>query len=321
MAGLVQVAVCTANMPRTIRTLVEVFGFTSAGGRPRWGEFAARLQQLPSGDDTAVMLWWMLGRQEFAQIELFHHYNPPQRPRPAGWRPSDLGWVRYGITVSDFDAVLERLSAAGESTLTDPVTVDGARRVCFRESTSDVIVEIIEETGETAVPGVRPGPALTYAAASVSDLELARRQIREVFGFAEIASDALHRPEHEALWGLEGARRTCAVFQAGEMLLEVMEYETPEPKAPAPGALLSDQGFMNVAMGYRDRDELLRARDASERLGIRSTAGMPAVSGGFYLRLVDNLSVEMLLAPEEFASSFGFEPQEIAPPGNPFARK
>ncbi|TWE27617.1 hypothetical protein FHX69_0254 [Prauserella muralis] len=52
-----------------------------------------------------------------------------------------------------------------------------------------------------------------------------------------------------------------------------MEYDTPEPKAPDPGALLSGQGFMNVAMGYRDRDrdELLRAREASERLGIRST--------------------------------------------------
>ncbi|GAA0975544.1 hypothetical protein GCM10009555_033600 [Acrocarpospora macrocephala] len=320
MAGLIQVAVCTANMPRTIRTLVEVFGFSSAGGRPRWGEFAARLQELPSGDDTSVMLWWMLGRQEFVHIELFHHINPPQRPRPAGWRPSDLGWVRYGITVSDFDAVLERLSAAGESTLTDPVIVDGARRVCFRESGSDVIVEIIEETEETAVPGVRPGPAVSYAAVSVSDLEVARRQIREVYGFPEIASDALHRPEHEALWGLEGARRTCAVFQAGDVLLEVMEYEIPEPKAPDPDAPLSDQGFMNVAMGYRDRDELLRAREASERLGIRSTAGMPAVSGGFYLRLVDNLSVEMLLVPEQFASSYGFEPQELAPPGSPYVR-
>jgi len=78
MAKLVQVALCTSDMPRTIRTFVEVLGFSSAGGRPRWGAHAARLQELPTGDDTYVMLWWLVGRQRFGgQIELFHHTSPP----------------------------------------------------------------------------------------------------------------------------------------------------------------------------------------------------------------------------------------------------
>ncbi|MET0454044.1 MAG: VOC family protein [Mycobacterium sp.] len=320
MAGLIQVALCTADMPRTIRTLVDVFGFSSAGGRPRWGTFPAGLQELPSGDDTSCILWWMLGRQEFVQVELFHHVVPAQRPRRPDWSPADLGWTRFGVTVADFDAVLVGLDEAGYPTITEPIRVDGQRRVCFRESGSDVIVEIIEDDEPTRHPGVRPGPAVTYAAVSVSDLAAARGYFAGALGFEEIAPDALHRPEHEALWGLAGAECECAVFQAGDVVLEVSRYVTPVPKPPPADALLSDQGFMNVAMGYRDRAELLRAREAAESLGARSTAGMPDVSGGFYLRIVDDLSVEMVLVPKEFASSYGFEPQELAPPGSPYMR-
>ena len=99
MAKLVQVALCTSDMPRTIRTFVEVLGFSSAGGRPRWGAHAARLQELPTGDDTYVMLWWLVGRQQFGgQIELFHHTSPAQRPggrignRPTWAGPSSASW-------------------------------------------------------------------------------------------------------------------------------------------------------------------------------------------------------------------------------------
>jgi len=81
-----------------------VLGFSSAGGRPRWGAHAARLQELPTGDDTYVMLWWLVGRQRFGgQIELFHHTSPAQRPRRPDWQPSDLGWSRFGVVVPDFD--------------------------------------------------------------------------------------------------------------------------------------------------------------------------------------------------------------------------
>src|SRR6476660_8576058 len=113
MAKLVQVALCTSDMPRTIRTFVEVLGFSSAGGRPRWGAHAARLQELPTGDDTYVMLWWLVGRQ------------------------------RFGGVVPDFDRTLQRLEAAGFPTMTPPVEVNGLRRVCFREPGSLSTVEVM----------------------------------------------------------------------------------------------------------------------------------------------------------------------------------
>ena len=323
MAKLVQVALCTSDMPRTIRTFVEVLGFSSAGGRPRWGAHAARLQELPTGDDTYVMLWWLVGRQQFGgQIELFHHTSPAQRPRRADWQPSDLGWSRFGVVVPDFDRTLRRLEAAGFATMTRPVEVNGLRRVCFREPGAQAIVEIMEE--DPALPLEWAGsfahrPALAYVAVSVSDLDDARRYFGKVFGFTEIEPDAIHRPEHESMWGLDGARRTAAVFLAGDVLLEAVRYETPAPKPPTAGSLLSDQGIMNVAMGYRDRSEVVDTVAAVESAGATMTTGVPDAHGSMYLRIADGLSVELFLVPAGLDASYGLEPQELAPPGSVYA--
>lgn len=306
MASLAQVALCTADIPRTARTLVEVLGFTDAGGKPRWGADAAQIQQLPTGDDTRCMMWWLVGRQEFVQVELFHHTSPVQRPRRPGWRPSDLGWVRFGVEVDDFDHTMRRLRAAGLSTLTAPVAQDGARRVCFREPGADAVVEVIE-----AEPGDHPGPAIGSVTASVADLGIARRYFGGAFGLEEI--EPIHRPGHEHLWGLDGARRRCAAFRAGTAVLEVVQYEEPAARPPAADALLSDQGIMNAAIGYRDRAELVRAHAAATAMGAAATTAVPELSGSVYLRLADDLSFEQLLVPHGLDGVYGFAPRATPP--------
>lgn len=325
MSKLIQVALCTSNMPQTIRTFLEVFGFDSAGGRPRWGANASTLQELPTGADTAIMLWWLIGRQDFGgQIELFHHTVPVQRPRSPEWRPSDLGWTRFGMVVPDFDGTLGRLQAAGLSTLTEPVEVNGFRRVCFREPSADVIVEVMEE--DEAFPGglagsFDPRPALAYVAVSVADLATSRQHFVDLFGFTELAPDTIHSAEHERMWGLDRARRDCAVLDGGDVLLELVQYEDPAPKPPAADALLSDQGIMNVAVGYRDQTEIAAAIAAASTLGVFPTLDVPTSSGSTYIRLDDRLSVELLLVPEDLDAHFGYVPQDIAPPGNIHAPK
>ncbi|GAA0934890.1 VOC family protein [Pseudonocardia zijingensis] len=304
-ANLAQVALCTADLPGTARTFVEVLGFTNAGGKPRWGADAARIQELPTGDDTRAMMWWLVGGPEFVQIELFQHTVPAQRPRRPGWRPSDMGWVRFGVAVADFDHVMERLRAARLPTLTAPAVVDGARRVCFREPGADAVVEVMEAGS--------PGPALRYATASVADLDTARRCFGEGLGLAETDPDAVHRPEHESLWGLEGAHRVCATFRIGDAFLELVQYTTPAPRPPAADALLSDQGIMNAAFGYRDRSDLVRAHTAVTSMGATTSTDVPSVAGSVYLRLAEGLPFEQLLVPRDLDAVYGFVPQPNPP--------
>src|SRR5690606_14730301 len=183
---------------------------------------------------------------------------------------------------------------------TEPIEVDGHRRVCFREPGADAIVEIMEE--DPALPAglagsAAPRSAVAYVTVSVSDLDAARRYLGTLFGFPEIEPETLHRPEHESLWGLTGARRTCAVFQAGDLLLEAVQYETPTPEPPPADALLSDQGIMNVAMGYRERSALVDTVAAAEAAGASVTGDVPDTTGSVYLRIADGISIELFLVP------------------------
>jgi hypothetical protein len=92
--SVVQLAMCSDDLPRTLRMYIEVFGFADAGGRKFWGEWLAHVQDV--GDDAACLLWWLVGRQDLLQLEFFHHTLPRQRPLPADWRPSDQGLGALG---------------------------------------------------------------------------------------------------------------------------------------------------------------------------------------------------------------------------------
>lgn len=174
-----QIAMCTADAPTTARLFTEVFGFADAAGRLIWGEALADIQALPGGASVACSVHWLVGRQEFVQLELFTHTRPRQRPLNSDWRASDLGWVRWGLVVPDFDLAIARLEANGVETLTEPMESSGLRRVCFREPGAQVVIEVLEE-GTALAGGVRPPhfdlvPAVHYVAISVPDLTRARQ--------------------------------------------------------------------------------------------------------------------------------------------------
>jgi catechol 2,3-dioxygenase-like lactoylglutathione lyase family enzyme len=290
----------------------EALGFADAGGKALWGSRIAQIQA--AGDDVALVLWWLVGRQDFVQLEFFHHTTPPQRPLPADWRANDLGWVRFGIAVPDFDASLERLAALGIATMTAPLEVDGLRRVCFRDPWAGVVVEVLEE-GAATPGGIRPRfydlvPAVVYAALSVPDLGPARRFFCDTMGMVE-EDTVLHPRELEALWGLDGARRESFVARGGDVYLEVVRYDDPPGRPRPEDRLLTDQGFMNVALGYRDKAAM---NDTYERFvagGYRDNARPPQVAGGTYVNDAQGNSLEILLAPRELDSTFGFQPQPL----------
>jgi catechol 2,3-dioxygenase-like lactoylglutathione lyase family enzyme len=307
-----QIAMCTNNMPETLRRYTEVFGFADAGGDLLWGDWLADMQEV---DEVACTIWWMVGRQSLLQLELFQHTTPAQAPLPADWRASDLGWVRWGFAVPDFDASLERLCATGVETITEPAEVGGVRRVCFRDPDVGAIVEVFEEGG--ALPGgIRPkdfavAPTLLYAAVSVADLEAVTRFFVDVVGLKEEAPDTLHDASAERLWGLDGARASRAVVSDGATYLEIVQYEDPVGRPPAPKRRLIDQGMMNAAVGYRERARLDELIERIEAGGGTLTTPIGPPPAGAYLRTREGISLEVLSLPQERDPDFGFAPREL----------
>src|SRR5436190_19234533 len=168
---LCQIALCSTDLPRSVQLYSEGLGFAEAGGKSLWGPRVAQIQGL--GDDAAFTLWWLVGRQDLVQLEFFHHTTPPQRA-VADRAANDLGWSRFGITLPDFDAALERLARLGVTPLSEPLVHDGLRRAAFRDPYTGAIVELLEE-GAATPGGIRPRfydlvPAVVYATLVVNDL-------------------------------------------------------------------------------------------------------------------------------------------------------
>jgi catechol 2,3-dioxygenase-like lactoylglutathione lyase family enzyme len=306
-----QIALCTADPARSARVLSEGLGFADAGVRFHWGKGLARIQAL--GEDAACTLAWLVGRQDFLQIELFQHTLPPQRPCRADSRPSDLGWSRFGIAVPDFDEALDRLAALAVEPLTEPATRDGLRRVCVVEPGSRVVVELMED-GRALPGGLRARfydlePAVVYATLSVQDLVEARRFFVDAIGLEEERDLVLHGPDDESLWGLAGARSETIVLRAADVFLELVRYEDPPGRPHPDGYLLSDQGFMNIALGFRDQQPLDEVYARLTTSGYLANRERPQSVGGTYVNDGQGNTTELLLCPREMDDAFGFEPR------------
>lgn len=308
---LVQVAFCTDDISRSARLYSEVFGFAPSGTLPFWGEWLARLQDL--GGDASAVITWLVGRQDFMQLEFFHHTIPLQRPASRDRTPADHGWVRWGLAVPDFDAAIERLWAAGVDTLAPAMSYRGTRRACFRDPHTRVVVEILEDSASLC--GGRPAhydlePAVVYAAVSVPDLDPAARFLGELAGLDEVDDDsALHSDDCEALWGLPGARCRRKLLSAGASFLELVEYESPRGRPAQPGALLSDQGFMNVALGSRGRESVTAALVRMEAAGMTVVAPLPDWPAASTYVTGEGISLEIYTGSREFDPDFGFTPR------------
>ena len=299
--SVVQIGMCTDDLPASLRMYNELFGFVNGGGNVLWGELM-RVQDLPP--EAHGLIWWMVTDAPFFQLEFFHHTNPAQRPLPTDWRPSDHGWVRFGIAVPDFDRVLDGLDHWSVPVL-GRIGDGGQRRLAFRDPHIGVVVEVIENAPDA---DKNVGPRLTYAANSVADIEASRRFYGEVVGGSIEPLEVLHQPEDEALWGLGDTQRTGFVVRFGDICFELVEYTSPRGRPRREDYRVSDQGIMNLALGSRDLAPISALIKRVIGAGGTVTRGKdtPEPSGTYVLD--PGCELEIMTMPEALGAHIGWVP-------------
>jgi catechol 2,3-dioxygenase-like lactoylglutathione lyase family enzyme len=301
---LVQIAMCSTNVVRTVQFFSEALGFVESGREGLWGRMIAQTQGL--GDDMACIIWWMTGAQSFMQLEIFQHFDPIPAPLPSDWQPSDLGWVRWGCAVPDFDGVLTRLAALNVHPIAPPRHFGGRRRMAVRIPHVGTVLEIIEDG-----PGAEASqlPRVVYATLSVPDLETARRFWTKSMLVSQAREGVLHTRDMETLWGLDDAELSRCVLPMHECWLELVQYRSPAPRARA-NYRLCDQGMQNIGIGYRRFEPLRAMADRMAKGGVEVELPRKMGDGdlsGNYASTPDGFSFEAMAVPPAWDQTLGFE--------------
>ena len=305
-----QVAMCSADLARVVRRL-EAIGFVDSGARLLTGGYGARLQGL--GTDMTALIWWLVGSQPMTQLEVFQHSQPRLRRKPDGQQPSDLGWVGWGVAVADLDRAVTALRA-NSVTLEQANPADGG--LWFLDPDTAVYIALREEPTTSADQAVlvAGAPRITHATLLVSDLGLAEQFYTFVFNLLVV------RRDQEAIQRTHGAARSLALRGSNDLEIEIVEYLNPRGRPRPADARLSDQGMMNVAIGYEDDEQrraaIIRALDAGATADYQVRPGDATA----YIRDPFGNSVEVATVPLEHAAELGYMPRPPFPPKNRIAR-
>lgn len=309
---LCQIAFSVTDLRRTHAWYRKMFGFVPSGGTRLFrGYLTSKVQGLPRAASTC---WWLMDQQDFMQLELFQFTSPPVRPLPDDWRPCDIGYTTVGLHVAGFDATLRRLAESGVRPITDPMGDPGARRACVRDP-EGVLLELMEDDPRLPTSADRPRPQLPVAARSVTlsvaDLEKARRFWVDTLGLTPADNLPPRPPEMEALWGLEGATCERLPLWAGEILLELVQYTDPVGKPWPDGYRISDQGLLNIAFGFRDKQRYLDVYRRVIDAGYSSNWRPLTLPGWSVVYCNDDqgFSVELLHCKSWFDPFLGFRPK------------
>ena len=307
-----QVAFSATDLERTHAWYHEVLGFLPSGRtRIVRGPLFSRLVGLPK---LATTIRFLVDKQDFFHLEMFRFERPQAKPMPADWRPCDIGYTRLGLHVDDFDATLERLGKAGVRPLADPIGAVSTRRVCVRDP-EGVLLELMEDDPRPPSSPPRPRPEVPVAARSVTlsvpDLDRSSRFFVDTLGMREAKEVILHSPEHEALWGLAGARCESLLLWSGDFLVELVQYTDPVGKPWPGGYRVCDQGLSHIALGFRSLGEFNAVYRRATAAGYKSNwrpLHMLAISA-VYLNDDQGFAVELMMVRRWFDAFLGFRPK------------
>jgi catechol 2,3-dioxygenase-like lactoylglutathione lyase family enzyme len=310
-----QVALSVRDRRRSVDWYGRTLGYLPAGEQvfhapmPEGSPDVAALQGIPGAE---FGMSWAVDAQEFFQLEFFEYLRPEVRPVPPDWRLCDVGYGMVGLRVASFDGALARLGAAGAASLTPPVGPPGERRVCIRDP-DGVLLELLERDVRIVSSKPRPRPDVAVATRSVTvsvpDLERACALFVDALGMHQVDDVALHGPQHEALWGLDGAQRRVALLSSGDFWVEVVQYVRPVGRPWPAGYSISDQGILNIALGARSRDDYDATRERVIAAGVRTNPEIRLpYAACTYLMDDDGFSVELLQVDPAYDRELGFAP-------------
>ena len=312
---LCQIAMSVTDLPRTHAWYMGAFGYVPSSGTNSFKGYLTEKVQGVKG--AASTCWWLMDGQDFFQIELFQFHRPETRPLSKDWRPCDIGYSSVGLLVADLDETLERLRILGSEPMTAPQGVHGERRVCVRDP-EGVLLELFESDpliGRAALARTDIDVLTMSITLSVADLAQSRTFFCDVMGLEALPDFKLHGPEHEGLWGLEGATAERLVLRAGDSLVELVQYSNPVGKSQADDYRISDQGLLNLALGYRKRGDFNAAYKACLAAGIKGN-WHPVDLGSWKVVYVNDhqgFSVEMLHVQPWWDGRMGFNREKISP--------
>ena len=310
-----QVAFSALNAAALRDWYANVFGLVKSGKILFFPPSTSRVQGIPGAWEKCS---WLIDQQDYFQLEFFQFWAPHSKLKSNEWRPSDIGYNMVGIAVSDFDQVLRNISAFSGSPAPRVIGKATERRACVTDPEGNW-VEIHERDPLCLVddndPGVRRPevPAVVRSVrVSVPSLDDARATFVDAMGLVVVDDFQLHGATDEKFWGLPRARSRSLVLRGANFLVELVEYQSPRPRAWPAGYSIADQGIMNVAFGYRDSLDYARSFGQATRAGMQPN-GKVLDAGVFQVMYVNDkhgFSVEMLHARQALWSVTGFNPAE-----------
>jgi len=285
------------------------FGFVDAGGAVFGGPSTTRVQGLPGVWERCR---WLIDSQSYFQLEFFQFWSPKSKFRPNNWNPADIGYNMLGLLVSDFDDCLQRLEALGSLPLSPPLGEPGLRSACVKDPEGN-LVEILECDPLSSAPTpFRPEVPVTARRMTVSVPDIDRAEEAWVDGLGLSVLEARHdyQGARTALWRLPNAQAQRVLLDGGNFVVELLQYLKPEPKPRPEGYQICDQGFMNIAVGFRESVDFDRRLQQCQGKGFRPN-GETLDVGMFrvmYVNDSDGFSVELLHARPALWSLSGFNP-------------
>lgn len=307
---LSQIAISSIDLQRSELWWREGLGFLpSAHTRMFRGRTMSGVVRL---DNAATSTRWLVGQDDWLQIEIWQYENPIPRLTLAESVQNRIGFRRCGVWVKDFEATLKRLSEQGTLPLTEPIGELGERRVCILDP-DGIHVELFEQDplqGQVAPAKYTCNAALRSVTVVTDNLSQSADFAERGLGLKPFEGEFVR---DETLWGLAGARSSREVFRSDAMLLEYVHYVWPAALPRHPHARINDQGILNIAFGDNSSGDGVKKMElqAIKAGAIASDRMQTPLAGCVYMSDPQGFSYEFMWAKPGLGHRFtGYLPKD-----------